>query len=223
MRLLPALLIVCLGTLMFAGYRVALAEPANPTPTARFTSESWDTEPAAGMLLVAARELRDPFFGQSVILLLQHDITGSKGLILNRLSDWRLSDVVSDIDGAQADQYPLFFGGPMGVHKVVMLVHTADAVAPARQVTDDIYFSDSRRVFERLLAARTPADELHFYLGYAGWTTGQLAGEIARGSWHLVEGDPKVVFGAGNKGLWEQMINELEPNGIMVQADSWQR
>ena len=103
MRLLPALLIVCLGTLMFAGYRVALAEPANPTPTARFTSESWDTEPAAGMLLVAARELRDPFFGQSVILLLQHDITGSKGLILNRLSDWRLSDVVSDIDGAQAD------------------------------------------------------------------------------------------------------------------------
>ena len=200
---------------------VALAEPANPTPTARFTPESRDTEPAAGMLLVAARGLRDPFFGQSVILLLQHDITGSKGLILNRLSDWRLSDVVSDIDGAQADQYPVFFGGPMGVHKVVMLVHTADAAAPARQVTDDIYFSDSRRVFEKLLAARTPADELHFYLGYAGWTTGQLAGEIARGSWHLVKGDPEVVFGAADK-LWEQLINELEPNGIMVRADSSQ-
>ncbi len=221
MRLLPALLIVCLGTLMLAGCRVALAEPANPTPTARFTPESRDAEPAAGMLLVAARGLRDPFFGQSVILLLQHDITGSKGLILNRLSDWRLSDVVSDIDGAQADQYPVFFGGPMGVHKVVMLVHTADAGAPARQVTDDIYFSDSRRVFEKLLAARTPADELHFYLGYAGWTTGQLAGEIARGSWHLVKGDPEVVFGAADK-LWEQLINELEPNGIMVRADSSQ-
>jgi putative transcriptional regulator len=221
MRLLPALLIVCLGTLLLAGCRVALAAPANPTPTARFTPESRDAEPAAGMLLVAARGLRDPFFGQSVILLLQHDITGSKGLILNRLSDWRLSDVVSDIDGAQADQYPVFFGGPMGVHKVVMLVHTADAGAPARQVTDDIYFSDSRRVFEKLLAARTPADELHFYLGYAGWTTGQLAGEIARGSWHLVKGDPEAVFGAADK-LWEQLINELEPNGIMVRADSSQ-
>lgn len=207
---------------MLAGGRGGLAEPAHPTPTAQFNPESWDTEPAAGMLLVAARGLRDPFFGKSVILLLQHDITGSKGLILNRLSDWRLSDVVSDIDGAQADQYPLFFGGPMGVHKVVMLVHTADAVAPARQVADDIYFSESRRVFEKLLAARTPADELHFYLGYAGWTAGQLAGEIARGSWHLVKGDPESVFGVGNEGLWEQMINELEPNGIMVRADSSQ-
>jgi len=219
MRLLPALLIVCLGTLMLAGCRAALAEPANRTPASRFTPESWDTEPAAGMLLVAARGLRDRFFGQSVILLLQHDITGSKGLILNRLSDWRLSDVVSDIDSAQADQYPVFFGGPMGVHKVVMLVHTTDAAAPARQVTDDIYFSESRRVFENLLAARTPADELHFYLGYAGWTTGQLAGEIARGSWHLVKGDPEAVFGAGDR-LWQQLINELEPIGILVRADS---
>jgi len=222
MRRVPALLIVCLGALVLAGGRVALAEPAHPFSMARFTPESWDTEPAAGMLLVAARELRDPFFGQSVILLLEHDSTGSQGLILNRLSDWRLSDVVSDIDGAQADRYPLFFGGPMGVHKVVMLVHTADAVTPARQVADDIYFSDSRRVFEKLLAARTPADELHFYLGYAGWTGGQLAGEIARGSWHLVKGDPELVFGVGNKGLWKRMINELEPNGIMVKADSRQ-
>jgi len=216
----PALLIVCLGALILAGGRGGLAEPAHPFFLAGFTPALRNAEPAAGMLLVAARELRDPFFGKSVILLLQHDVTGSKGLILNRLSDWRLSDVVSDIDGAQADQYPLFFGGPMGVHKVVMLVHTADAVAPARQVTDDIYFSDSRRVFEKLLAARTPADELHFYLGYAGWTTGQLAGEIARGSWHLVKGDPEAVFDVGNEGLWEQMINELEPNGIMVKADS---
>jgi putative transcriptional regulator len=168
------------------------------------------------MFLVAQRGLDDPFFGRSVILLLSHSVVGSQGLIVNQRSRWRLSDVLAGINSAQAEAYPLFFGGPLGVHRVFMLMHKAQAVPDARRVTDDIYFSDSRQTLDDMLAGKTPASKLHFYMGYASWTTGQLAVELARGSWHLVAADSEAVFGAAIDDLWERLINKLEPDGIEV-------
>ena len=191
-------------------------ETLGSAPEEIFRVQSWDTEPAAGMFLVAQRGLDDPFFGRSVILLLSHSVVGSQGLIVNHQSRWRLSDVLAGIDGTQADAYPLFFGGPLGVHRVFMLMHGVQAVPSARHVIDDIYFSDSRQTLDDMLASKTPASQLHFYVGYASWTTGQLAVELARGSWHLVEADSGAVFGAASDDLWERMINTLEPDGIEV-------
>jgi putative transcriptional regulator len=224
MRHAPAPLLVFLSiVLLLAGVRGVRADAAHGTPASGLIGEPRGTEPAPGMLLVAARDLHDRLFGQSVILILQHDDSGSRGLVINRLSDWRLPDVVSGFDDTAADQYPLFFGGPMGFHKVVMLIHDTGELPRARRITSDIYYSDSRKLLEDLLVAHTPADELNLYLGYAGWASGQLAGELARGSWHLVKGSPDLVFGAGSDGLWERMINELEPNGILVRtaAPDW--
>lgn len=219
MRHAPAPLLAFLGiVLLLAGVRGVQAGAAHGIPASGPIGEPRGTEPAPGMLLVAARDLHDRLFGQSVILILQHGDSGSRGLVINRLSDWHLSDLVSGFDDTAADQYPLFFGGPMGFHKVVMLVHGTGELPDARRITSDIYYSDSRKLLEDLLVAHTPADELNLYLGYAGWAAGQLAGELARGSWHLVKGGPDLVFsaGTGSDGLWERMINELEPNGIMV-------
>ncbi len=192
---------------------------AGPT----FRAESWDAEPAAGMFLVAQRGLDDPFFGRSVILLLSHSVAGSQGLIVNHRSRWHLSDVLAGIDGTQGDAYPLFFGGPLGIHRVFMLVHKAQAVPSARHVIGDIYFSDSRQTLDDMLASKIPASQLHFYMGYASWTMGQLAVELARGSWHLVEADSEAVFGAASDDLWERMINKLEPDGIEVRLSPLQR
>jgi putative AlgH/UPF0301 family transcriptional regulator len=99
------------------------------------------------------------------------------------------------------------------------LLHKAPSLPRVRRIAGDIYFSDSRQTLEDMLASKMPASELHFYLGYASWTTGQLAVELARGSWHLVKADADAVFGAANEDLWERMINKLEPNGIEVQLD----
>jgi putative transcriptional regulator len=219
MQRLQACLIVCLATLMLLLVPPGVTQPLRTASAPAFTVQSWETEPAAGMFLVAQRGLDDPFFGRTVILLLSHSIAGSEGLIVNQRSKLRLSDVLADIDTAQADNYPLFFGGPLGIHQVFMLLHKAPSLPRVRRIAGDIYFSDSRQTLEDMLASKMPASELQFYHGYASWTTGQLAVELARGSWHLVKADADAVFGAANEDLWERMINKLEPNGIEVQLD----
>lgn len=216
-------LMLCLGVLalLIAPRGIAQSARATGRPAA-LAPEAWYIEPEAGMLLVATRELRDPVFSETVILLLNHSIAGSQGLIVNQRSQLHLPDVITGID-ASADKHPVFFGGPLGTDQVFMLLHGGNAVPGTQQVTDDIRFSSSRRVIEDLLADRMPVGELRIYLGYASWITGQLAMEIARGSWLLVRGDTGMVFDAAGKGLWERLIDELEPDGILVSLEPQRR
>ena len=216
MRRIKALLIVCLGTLTLTagsrGLSTFHGTALIPAPVA----VPQDSEPTPGMFLVAQRSLHDHYFGQSVILLLQHDANGSVGLIVNRKFNLQLSDAVENIDKVEASKHTLFFGGPLGTHRVFMLMRQGDDAGQAQQIAGDIYFSAHRDVLEHLLEHKTPDSELRLFLGYSSWAAGQLAGELARGSWHLADVEAEAVFDATSNGLWEQLIETLEPSGIEV-------
>jgi len=93
-------------------------------------------------------------------------------------------------------------------------------VPDARHIAADIYFSADREVLDQALQRQTPNNALHFYIGYASWTAGQLAHELARGSWHLLSGNSAAVFDPAAENLWEQLIADLEPPGIEVRRDA---
>jgi len=198
--------------------------PAVPETGARLLAaadpQRLDGEPAAGMFLVATRELTDPWFGQTVVLLLDHDNDGSLGLIVNRRVQATLSDALPDLEQPEADRHRVFFGGPLGYHRVFMLLRRDEPVPDALHIAADIYFSADRAVLDQALQQQTPDSELHFYIGYASWTAGQLAHELARGSWHLVSGNSAAVFEPATENLWEQLIEELEPPGIEVRLEA---
>lgn len=216
MRRLRALLIICLGILISLGASQGPLPFRTTATIPTLVAVSQQNEPAPGMFLVAQRGLRDPYFGQTVILLLQHDTNGSLGLIVNRKVNLQLSDAVADIDQEEARKHSLFFGGPLGTHRIFMLLRTGDAGGQAHQITPDIYFSAHRDVLEHMLDRKTPDSELRVFLGYSSWSAGQLAGELKRDSWYLAEGDSEAVFNTGSNGLWEQLIQTLDPPGIEV-------
>lgn len=219
MRPLQALLTICLGLLVFFLASRSAGESIPATFTAIPVLESTDGEPAPGMFLVARRELHGPFFAQSVVLLVEHDANGSLGLIVNRRSRLSLSDTVPGIQNTEADKHPVFLGGPLGMHQLFMLMRHSDSLPHTRHIVQDIYFSADRRVLDGLLTRKTPDSELHLYLGYAGWAAGQLAMELAHGSWFLVKGDPETIFETPSRELWETLIDKLEPRGIEVRRD----
>ena len=67
-----------------------------------------DTPPAAGVLLIAPPMMLDPNFRRTVILLCEHGVDGSFGLILNKSISMQLADVVEDMDKYTG---PLSVGG----------------------------------------------------------------------------------------------------------------
>ena len=176
-------------------------------------------EPAAGLFLVARRELDDPHFAQSVIYLLRHGPLGTIGLIVNRPSGLNLSDAVSDINGQGVDSRPVYFGGPVEFSTVSMLIRNDQESRLVEHISDDVYLSGDRTVLDRLLAEKKPDNALHFYLGHASWTPGQLTLEIERDEWYIVDADPAVIFSADPESIWKRLIEKIDPSGIIAGSD----
>ena len=211
MRSLLALLLACLWapllpvTAAWAGGDLlpVLVSPHNPRTST--------VGPAPGMFLVARRTLQD---------LLEHDSNGTAGLIVNRPSHIRLSEAVAEIDEAAASHHALYYGGPVGVSQITMLLRNEAAAPLLIPVDGDVFVSANRQVLERLLAAGKPQNELHFYLGHAGWAPGQLDFELLHKHWHLVAGDADAIFASDIDSLWKRLIQRLEPLGIQVKANT---
>ncbi len=171
--------------------------------------------PAPGRFLVSSRNLTDPHFTRAVIYLVMHNDQGTLGLVVNRPSEFRLADAVSDVE--ESDDYAIYFGGPVK-HSIITMLIRSDKENPLVQlVADDVFFSQDRRVLDRLLAEKKPADALRFYMGHVGWVAGQLQQEIERGNWFVVDADPATIFSTRPSSLWTRLIEKLDPGGLYVE------
>jgi putative transcriptional regulator len=174
------------------------------------------TEPEAGKFLVARRDLHGPYFRRTVIYLLQHDETGTLGLVVNRPIDYKAADVLPTLEGTRVGSYRLYNGGPVGEHIMIMLLRGIADTEPALKVIDGVYASSDADLLERMVAREKPATELRLFIGHAGWLPGQLERELRENSWFVTDGDPVAVFSGNVSELWRNLIERLDPPGIMV-------
>lgn len=164
-------------------------------------------EPAPGILLVASQGMGDPRFNRSVVLLIEHDHSGSWGVIINKPTRIDVSELVPDIelDGS----VPVYFGGPVRVEHLRFLYRDDDVDTDTNDAgLPGVGWSDSGEALTEHLAG-DPA-RVRVYAGYAGWAPGQLALEIAHGGWRLIEGRPGNVFSKDPDRLWQRLNSALD-------------
>ena len=146
-------------------------------------------DPEPGDLLVASALLTDGVFDQTVVLVLDSDEDGALGVILNEISQTTLESVLPDWVSVVSEPRLLFHGGPVSPNGAICLASVAE---PGEEPPG------WRPVFDRigLLHLDTPIElvtggayaDLRIFAGYAGWSPGQLAGEVAQQMWHVVQG-----------------------------------
>ena len=192
---------------------VAAAGPSPYAPAFRVQRAA-----GAGLFLVARRDLPDPNFRRSVVFLLQHGDGGTLGLIINRRSRISLAEAMPDLRGVDKTRHRLFFGGPVALGRLLLLLRNEKDSPGIQRITEDVSFSADREVLEALIARRKPENELRIYMGHAGWGAGQLNYELARGDWHVIDSDTKAIFSANHEALWEKLIKTLEPAGMLVHS-----
>jgi putative transcriptional regulator len=160
-------------------------------------------EPAAGAFLVATPQVAG-FFEESVIVLLEHDARGSLGLMVNRPLGRSLAALLPELEEAQGREEPVFLGGPVAQGQMLVLARAGEPPEGATRVLEGVYATGSQDVLRRLLAA--PGAELRAFVGYAGWSPGQLDAELARGDWLVAPADVSRVFTAEPEALWEELF-----------------
>ena len=201
-----------LGVTVFAALLGTIpADSARRAPAAR-TGEPGQ-KLGAGVFLVATHRIIDPRFSQSVILLTQHSPQGAMGVIINRPTEHRLSDLLPEVEALEGQSDRLFFGGPVGVNAIVVLLQSAEEVEleHTERVFGDVYFSGNPEAFAYILGREKEDEAIRGYAGYAGWGPGQLEGEIARGDWSILGADAATVFEKEPSTVWQELSPEPEP------------
>ena len=108
----------------------------------------------AGKLLVASRELGDPRFAETVILLVQYDAQGVVGLILNRRTDIPLSRVLDGLKAAKDRSDPVYFGGPVETPTVFALFQSPAKIEGAEHICSGVYLISAKTLFEKVISAQ---------------------------------------------------------------------
>ncbi len=163
---------------------------------------------STGRFLVAGKQLRDPNFAETVVLLLNYGERGAQGVIINRPTDVKLATMFPEIRGLQRRMDTVYLGGPVQRTRLLMLLRSDKPHTGAEHVVDDIYVSTSRRVLFDALGRAGSAASVHVYAGYAGWASGQLDREVARGDWHVLPADAEAVFSTTPDEVWRELIDK---------------
>ncbi len=187
-----------------------------------------------GKLLVASRDLGDPNFAETVILLVHYDEEGVVGLILNRRTEVPLSRVLKEPKAAKDRSDKAYLGGPVETPSVFALLQSPAKVEGAQHIFGAVYLISTKALFEQSISARPDPNTFHVYLGYAGWNADQLQKEVGLGAWFIFRADAGTVFNSDPDSLWPQMIRKTELNlassepaeadpSVSAEGDIWRR
>jgi putative transcriptional regulator len=175
-----------------------------------FTAVVYSADLEAGKFLVASRDLGDPNFAGTVVLLLKFDEDeGALGIIVNRRTDVPLSRVFDKIKSTKDRADSVYLGGPVEPGSVVGLLKSNARIEDASRILTGIYLISGRAPLEKT-ASEAPTGAFHAYLGYAGWAAGQLEHELGLGGWHVLGADAATVFDPDPDSLWEKLIRRTE-------------
>lgn len=169
----------------------------------------------SGALLLSNPFMKDPNFQRSAIFLTEYSAHGALGYVLNRPIEIELSDVLPDCDACSAR---LHYGGPVQLDSL-HFVHRLgpDALGECDEVCPGVYWGGDLETLKQMLIAGV-ADEadVKFFIGYSGWSAGQLNGEFEENSWIVTEATPGLIFDEAPDDLWRRALKRRGGKFAMI-------
>ena len=172
-------------------------------------------KPEVGKILVSEPFLPDPNFSRAVVLIAEREEDGTVGFILNQKTDFRVSLLMPDLPFVSNVVYQ---GGPVELESF-HYIHRYPKIASSTQLTETIYWGgDFDEVVEGLKQGDYKQEDFMFFVGYSGWSKGQLKSELKEKAWivgelpdeHLI--NPKVE----DNELWKLAIRNMDGDDALL-------
>ena len=173
----------------------------------------------AGTLLLANTDLLEPTFRRSVIYIVEHNDGGTLGVVVNRPSETAVYNVLPQWTKLAAKPKTMFIGGPVKRDAALCLAvlrvgADPDGVPGLRHVTGRMVMVDLDADPESIAPL---VEGVRIFAGYAGWTIGQLEGEIERDDWIVLSALPSDVLVQPRVDLWGRVLRR-QPQPLSLLA-----
>lgn len=166
-------------------------------------------------LLIAMPSLRDPNFARTVAFLCQHGEDGAMGIMINRLSEYRLGDVLAQMnlqsELAEVADAPVLIGGPVQPERGFVLHTSEGSWESSFHISPQVSVTTSRDILAAIAAGHGPRHAL-VALGYSGWSPGQLEQEIVENSWLTAPATEALLFQTPLDERWQAAAHLLGVN-----------
>jgi putative transcriptional regulator len=181
-----------------------------------FTILPEDKIPEKGKILIAEPFLPDTFFNRSIVFLTDHSDEGSVGFILNKKLELKVNEAIEGLDDWDEQ---LNMGGPVAPDTLHYLHTLGDKVPKSVHVCENIYWGGDIETIRTLIAFhKVEQSQIRFFLGYSGWSAGQLEKELKEDSWVIVKIRPDIIMDNSGSDTWKKVLKSLN-NKYRIWAD----
>ena len=162
--------------------------------------------------LIATEKMRDNRFEKTVIAMLENNKDGAWGLVINKpLGSMPLALLIDPSLNTSSEREELykvdiliFWGGPVELEKIFIL-HSNEYQSKTTKNYGDISISQDYNILFDIAEKKGPEKSM-VILGYSGWGSGQLEGEMERDHWILSDLDPNIIFEKESKKKWKKAL-----------------
>ena len=160
--------------------------------------------------LIATEKMNDNRFGKTVIVMFESDENGAWGLVINkRLGTMPIALLIDPSLNTSEEReemfkknIPIFWGGPVDV-KEIFILHSSEYKSETTKNYGDISISQDYNILFDIAENKGPEKSL-VILGYSGWGSGQLEGEMERDHWILSDIDLDITFDKDSNTKWNK-------------------
>ena len=166
-------------------------------------------EPHKGHILISDPFLPDPNFSRTVVLLTEHNKTGTFGLVLNQPTDLTLGKVLGRND---FPEIPIYQGGPVQLDTLHFIHTFGGALTGSIKIMEGLWWGgDFESLAEILTSKDYKEEQFKFFIGYSGWSEGQLDDELIQESWLISDIGPKEALSREDdtKMLWNRAMKNM--------------
>jgi putative transcriptional regulator len=155
--------------------------------------------------LIAMPGLADPNFSHTVTYICEHNEEGAMGLVINRLMDISLADVLDQMKIEPSRKLDtsvaIHEGGPVQPEHGFVIHSPVGAWESSLSITEEMALSTSKDILTAIAHAEGPAHYL-IALGYAGWGPGQLEHEMTQNAWLSGPASTEILFELPLENRW---------------------
>lgn len=158
-------------------------------------------EISQGDILIAQPFMDDSNFKRTVIALCDYSRDeGSVGFILNSPLGMNICDLIRDFPEFEG---PVFFGGPVANDTIHYIHDCGDILEESMLIKPGLYWGGNFNKLKFLIRAELiKPHNIRFFIGYSGWSPGQIEEELNAGSWIVSNLDRNYIFKIESNKLW---------------------
>lgn len=161
-----------------------------------------------GTFLIASPDIENGIFFRGVILLCEHNASGSFGILINKPLDLELPEEIVNLSTINNPHVSMRAGGPVQTNQMMLLHTHEESSGQTLNVCEGVHLGGDLQFLQEMLADEE-GPHVHLCFGYAGWTSGQLEREFLDGSWYIYPASFKHIFETPPEKLWRTLLREM--------------